>query len=155
MTRPVVGAAAPDFSLPATDDQTLSLADFRGRKIVLYFYPKDSTPGCTNEAQAFRDLIDAFREASTVVLGVSRDSVRSHENFRRKHSLPFDLIADPDETACRAYDVIAEKNMYGRRVRGIERSTFLVDAEGILRREWRRARVDGHADEVLASAREL
>lgn len=155
MTRPEVGAAAPDFSLPATDDQTLSLADFRGRNVVLYFYPKDSTPGCTNESQAFRDRIKAFRDADTVVLGISRDSVRSHENFRRKQALPFDLVSDPDEVACRAYDVITEKNMYGRQVRGIERSTFLIDAGGLLRREWRRVKVDGHADEVLAAAREL
>lgn len=155
MTRPEVGAVAPDFSLPATDDQTLSLADFRGRNVVLYFYPKDSTPGCTHEAQTFRDRIDAFRDADTVVLGISRDSVRSHEHFRRKQSLAFDLLSDPDEVACQAYGVITEQKMYGRQVRGIERSTFLVDADGVLRREWRRVKVDGHADEVLAAAREL
>jgi peroxiredoxin Q/BCP len=155
MTRPQAGAAAPDFSLPATDDKTLTLAGLRGRNVVLYFYPKDSTPGCTNEGQAFRDRVDAFAEANTVIIGVSRDSVRSHEKFRTAQSLPFDLVSDPDEVACSAYDVIVDKNMYGRKVRGIERSTFLIDADGVLRREWRKVRVDGHADEVLAAARAL
>ncbi len=155
MTAPQVGSAAPDFRLPATHEQTLSLADFRGSNVVLYFYPKDSTPGCTREGQAFRDRIDAFRAANTRILGVSRDSIRSHEDFRNEQALPFDLISDPDEVACRAYDVMAEEHVYQRPVRGIERSTFLIDVDGVLRRQWRRVKIDGHADDVLAAARAL
>ena len=141
--------AAPDFSLPATGGQTLSLSGLRGRKIVLYFYPKDSTPGCTTESQQFRDLNEAFLAAGTVVLGISRDSIKSHDNFRAKQALPFDLISDPDETACTLFGVMKLKNMYGKQVRGIERSTFVIDAAGILRREWRGVKVPGHAQEVL------
>jgi peroxiredoxin Q/BCP len=155
MTRPTVGAPAPDFHLPATGGQTLSLADFRGRNVVLYFYPKDNTPGCTTESQGFRDRAPEFAQANTVVVGVSRDGVRSHENFRAKHELGFDLVADTDEVACNAFDVLREKNMYGRRVRGIERSTFLIDSEGLLRQEWRGVKVPGHVDEVLAAAKSL
>lgn len=155
MTRPEPGGAAPDFSLPATGGQTLSLADFRGRNVVLYFYPKDSTPGCTTEGQGFRDRIADFEAANTIVLGVSRDSVRSHENFRSKHDLGFHLVSDPDEVACDAFDVLREKNLYGRKVRGIERSTFLIDADGVLQREWRGVKAPGHVHEVLAAARSL
>jgi thioredoxin-dependent peroxiredoxin len=141
--------AAPDFTLPATGDQTLSLSALQGKKVVLYFYPKDSTPGCTTESQQFRDLNPEFLSAGTVVLGISRDSVRSHENFRIKQSLPFDLVSDPEETACTLFGVMKMKNMYGKQVRGIERSTFVIDAAGILRREWRGVKVPGHAQEVL------
>jgi peroxiredoxin Q/BCP len=141
--------AAPDFTLPATGDQTLSLSALQGKKVVLYFYPKDSTPGCTTESQQFRDLNPEFLSAGTVVLGISRDSVKSHENFRTKQSLPFDLVSDPDETACTLFGVMKMKNMYGKQVRGIERSTFVIDAAGILRREWRGVKVPGHAQEVL------
>ena len=155
MTRPAVGTPAPDFQLPATGGQTLSLADFRGRNVVLYFYPKDNTPGCTTESQGFRDRVGDFEQANTVVIGISRDSVRSHENFRSKHELGFDLLADTDEVACNAFDVLREKNMYGRKVRGIERSTFLIDANGVLQQEWRGVKVPGHVDEVLAAARDL
>ncbi len=155
MTRPAVGAPAPDFRLPATGGQTLSLADFRGRNVVLYFYPKDNTPGCTTESQGFRDRAGEFEQANTVVIGISRDSVRSHENFRGKHELGFDLVADTDEVACNAFDVLRDKNMYGRKVRGIERSTFLIDADGVLQQEWRGVKVPGHVDEVLAAARSL
>ena len=155
MSRPRVGSAAPDFSLPATGDRTLSLADLRGRNVVLYFYPKDNTPGCTTESRDFRDRAQEFAAANTVVVGISRDSVRSHEGFRRRHELGFDLVSDPDETACTAYDVIREKSLFGRKVNGIERSTFLIDAEGVLRREWRKVKVSGHVDEVLEAARAL
>ncbi|HMV16641.1 MAG TPA: peroxiredoxin [Rhodocyclaceae bacterium] len=141
--------AAPDFSLPATGGQTLSLAQFRGRSVVLYFYPKDSTPGCTTESQQFRDLHDQFLAAGAVVLGLSRDSLKSHDNFRAKQALPFDLISDPDETACTLFGVMKLKNMYGKQVRGIERSTFVIDAQGVLTREWRGVKVPGHAQEVL------
>ena len=155
MSTPRTGQPAPDFDLPATGDQSLRLSDLRGRNVVLYFYPKDNTPGCTTEGQDFRDRLDAFKAANAVVIGVSRDGVKSHENFRRKHDLGFDLASDTDEQACLAYDVIREKNMYGRRVRGIERSTFLIDADGVLRREWRGVKVPGHVDEVLEAVREL
>jgi peroxiredoxin Q/BCP len=141
--------AAPDFTLPATSDQTLSLSALQGKKVVLYFYPKDSTPGCTTESQQFRDLNPEFLSAGTIVLGISRDSVKSHENFRAKQALPFDLVSDPDETACTLFGVMKMKNMYGKQVRGIERSTFVIDAAGILRREWRGVKVPGHAQEVL------
>lgn len=141
--------AAPDFTLPATGNQTLSLSALQGKKVVLYFYPKDSTPGCTTESQQFRDLNPEFLSAGTIVLGISRDSVKSHENFRAKQSLPFDLVSDPDETACTLFGVMKLKNMYGKQVRGIERSTFVIDAGGLLRREWRGVKVPGHAQEVL------
>ncbi|WP_028484974.1 peroxiredoxin [Thioalkalivibrio sp. ALE17] len=144
-----------DLRVPATGDQTLGPADFQGRIVVLYFYPKDNTPGCTNESRDFAASLDAFQEAGAVILGVSRDSVKSHENFRTKQELPFDLLSDGDETLCNAFDVIKMKNMYGKQVRGIERSTFLIDADGVLRKEWRKVKVPGHVDEVLAALREL
>jgi peroxiredoxin Q/BCP len=144
-----------DFKAEATGDQTIRLKDLRGQNVVLYFYPKDSTPGCTLEGQDFRDQHAAFRKANTVILGVSRDSLKSHENFRSKHEFPFDLLSDNDEKLCRQFDVIREKNMYGRKVLGIERSTFLIDGEGILRQEWRKVRVKGHVDEVLTAAQSL
>lgn len=155
MSQPTVGHPAPDFEAPATGGQTLSLRDLRGRNVVLYFYPRDNTPGCTTEGQDFRDHHAEFEALDTVVLGVSRDSLKSHENFRTKHDFPFALIADPDETLCRAYDVIRTKNMYGRQVQGIERSTFLIDKQGTLCREWRKVRVKDHVAEVLAAVREL
>ena len=155
MSQPRIGEPAPDFELPATGDRTIRLPDLRGQALVLYFYPKDDTPGCTTQAQGFRDRAGDFAAANTRVVGVSRDGVKSHENFRRKHELGFDLLADTDERACGAYDVIREKNLYGKKVRGIERSTFLIDAEGVLRREWRGVKVAGHVDEVLVAAREL
>jgi len=150
-----IGKKVANFSLPATGDKTLSLKDLKGSNVVLYFYPKDSTPGCTLEGQDFRDQHAAFRKANTVILGVSRDSLKSHENFRSKHEFPFDLLSDNDEKLCTQFDVIREKNMYGRKVLGIERSTFLIDGEGILRQEWRKVRVKGHVDEVLTAAQSL
>lgn len=143
------------FSLPATGDKTLSLNDFKRSNLVIYFYPKDSTPGCTLEGQDFRDRHEAFRAAGTEILGVSRDSLQSHENFKARQGFPFDLLADTDESLCRQFDVIHEKNMYGRKVMGVVRSTFLIDGKGILRREWRKVRVKGHADQVLEAARSL
>ena len=139
----------PDFSLAATSGQTLSPSGLAGQKVVLYFYPKDSTPGCTTEAQQFRDLHAEFLAAGAVVLGVSRDSLKSHENFKAKQGLPFELISDPDETLCGLFGVMKMKNMYGKQVRGVERSTFVIDQSGVLRREWRGVKVPGHAQEVL------
>jgi peroxiredoxin Q/BCP len=150
-----IGKKVANFSLPATGDKTLSLKDLKGSNLVLYFYPKDSTPGCTLEGQDFRDQHAAFRKANTLILGVSRDSVKSHENFRSKQNFPFDLLSDSEEKLCRQFDVIREKNMYGRKVLGIERSTFLIDGDGILRQEWRKVRVKGHVDEVLTAAQSL
>jgi peroxiredoxin Q/BCP len=155
MSKLIVNKKVPDFSLPATGEQTISLSDYQGRYVVVYFYPKDSTPGCTMEGQDFRDRINAFRRNNTAVLGISRDSVKSHENFKAKQQLPFDLLSDADETVCSLFDVIREKNMYGRKVRGVERSTFLIDDLGVLRREWRKVKVKDHVDAVLEAIKEL
>lgn len=138
-----------DFSLPATGGKHFTLSAHRGQKLVLYFYPKDSTPGCTTEAQQFRDLHAAFVAAGCIVAGVSRDSVKSHENFKAKQNLPFDLLSDGEETLCTAFGVMKMKSMYGKQVRGIERSTFVIDGQGVLRREWRGVKVPGHVLEVL------
>jgi peroxiredoxin Q/BCP len=139
----------PDFSMPATSGQTFSLADQAGKVVVIYFYPKDSTPGCTTEGQQFRDLYDQFAAVNAIILGISRDSVKSHENFKAKQSFPFELGSDADETVCNLFAVMKMKNMYGKQVRGIERSTFIIDRNGVLRREWRGVKVPGHAQEVL------
>lgn len=155
MSQIAPGAPAPEFTLPATGGRTISLSDLRGRAVVLYFYPKDNTPGCTREGQDFRDLYTQFEAAGVTVLGVSRDSVASHEKFKAAENFPFDLLSDTDETLCRAFDVIRPKNMYGKQVMGVERSTFLIDREGVLRREWRKVKVDDHAAEVLEAARSL
>jgi len=155
MSQPRIGEPAPDIELPATGDQAIRLSDLRGQNVVLYFYPKDDTPGCTTQAHDFRRRADEFAASNTRVLGVSRDSIKSHANFRRKHDLSFDLLADTDEVACQAYHVMREKSLYGRKVRGIERSTFLIDADGLLRQEWRAVKVPGHVDEVLAAAQQL
>jgi len=138
-----------DFSLPATGGQTFQLAGQSGKTVVIYFYPKDSTPGCTTEGQQFRDLHDQFLAANAVILGISRDSVKSHENFKAKQAFPFELGSDTDEAVCNLFGVMKMKNMYGKQVRGIERSTFLIDGSGVLRREWRGVKVPGHAQEVL------
>ena len=155
MSKVKVGKKVPDFTLPATGDQDISLSDFKGKNVVVYFYPKDSTSGCTTEGQNFRDKIATFRRRKTAILGVSRDSIRSHENFKKKQAFPFELLSDADEKLCRLFDVIKEKNMYGRKVMGIERSTFLIDDKGVLRREWRKVKVPGHVDEVLEAVKEL
>lgn len=155
MSAPEIGKVVKDFKLPATGDQSISLKSLRGSNVVLYFYPKDATPGCTTEGQDFRDLHPKFKRAKTIVLGISRDSVASHEKFRDKHGFPFHLLSDEDEKLCRQFDVIKEKNMYGRKVMGIERSTFLIDATGRLREEWRKVKVKGHAEAVLEAAKAL
>ncbi|HEX5804622.1 MAG TPA: peroxiredoxin [Azospira sp.] len=138
-----------DFTLPATGGQTFSLSAYRGKTVVLYFYPKDSTPGCTTEAQQFRDLQADFAASGCVIAGVSRDSVRSHDNFKAKQELPFALLSDAEEILCARFSVIKQKKLYGKEVRGIERSTFVIDGKGVLRREWRGVKVPGHAQEVL------
>ncbi|MDJ0928361.1 MAG: peroxiredoxin [Gammaproteobacteria bacterium] len=155
MSAPKIGRVAPHFKLPATGDKTIELKGLRGKAVVLYFYPKDSTPGCTTEGLDFKAKHAAFKRAGAVILGVSRDSVASHDKFRDKQNFPFDLVSDPDEKACQAYDVIKEKNMYGRKVIGVERSTFLIDAAGKLRQEWRKVRVKGHVDDVLEAVKAL
>lgn len=155
MSKVTLDKKVPNFSLPATGDKTVSLSSLKGSKVVLYFYPKDSTPGCTTEGQDFRDNHSKFKRANTVVLGVSRDSLKSHENFKAKQTFNFDLLSDSDETLCQLFDVIKEKNMYGKKVMGIERSTFLIDEKGVLRQEWRKVKVNGHVDEVLAAAKAL
>lgn len=152
---PEVGEKVANFSLAATGEKTLSLIDFKGQILVLYFYPRDNTPGCTREGQDFRDAYKAFKAAGAEILGVSRDSLKAHENFKEKQSFPFDLLSDPDEKLCKQFDVIKEKNMYGRKVIGIERSTFLIDGKGVLRQEWRKVRVPGHVDAVLEAVRAL
>jgi len=149
------GDKAPAFTLENQDGKKVSLRDFSGKKLVLYFYPKDNTPGCTVEGQQFRDLHQRFAALNAVVLGASRDSLRSHENFRAKYDFPFPLLADADETLCRLFDVLKLKKLYGRESLGVERSTFLIDANGMLRREWRKVKVDGHAAEVLAAVEAL
>jgi peroxiredoxin Q/BCP len=145
----------PDFEAPATGGKTFKLSDQRGRPFVLYFYPKDNTPGCTDEGIQFRDLHADFQEAGCDIYGISRDSVKSHEGFKTKMSFPFELLSDPDERVCQMFGVIKMKNMYGKQVRGIERSTFLIDAKGIVRREWRGVKVPGHAAQVLEAVRSL
>lgn len=149
------GRSAADFSAPATGNTTVSLAALRGKKAVLYFYPKDSTPGCTLEGQQFRDLYPQFQQAGCEIFGVSRDSLRRHENFKAKQSFPFELISDEDETLCRLFDVIKLKKLYGREYLGIERSTFLLDEQGTLRRQWRKVKPKGHAAEVLEAVEAL
>ena len=149
------GSKVPDFSLPATGGGTWRLKDAAGRKLVLYFYPRDMTSGCTREAQDFRDSYAAFRKAGVEVVGVSRDSVASHDKFTSKESLPFPLLADSDERVCRLFDVIKPKSLYGRKYLGVERSTFLLDGKGVLRQAWRKVKVPGHAEVVLEAARSL
>ena len=151
----MIGQAAPDFTAPATGGSTISLAALRGKSVVLYFYPKDNTPGCTTEGTDFRDLYPQFEKAGAVVLGVSRDSLKSHEGFKCKLELPFELLSDADETLCKVFGVIKMKNMYGKQVLGIERSTFVIDKAGVLRREWRGVKVPGHAKEVLEFVQSL
>jgi len=150
-----VGRKVPQFSAAITGAGSFSLADAAGQKLVLYFYPKDMTTGCTKESQDFRDHYAAFRKAKVRILGISRDSLKSHDKFREKEQLPFDLLSDEDEKVCKLFDVIKEKSLYGRKYLGIERSTFLIDADGVLRREWRGVKVPGHVEEVLEAAKSL
>jgi len=150
-----IGKKVANFSSPSTGDKTLSLKDFSGTHLVLYFYPKDNTPGCTLEGQEFRDAYKKFRRADADILGVSRDSLAKHENFKAKQNFPFDLLSDENENLCRQFDVIKEKTLYGRKFMGIERSTFLIDANGVLRQEWRKVRVKGHVDAVLEAVKAM
>ncbi|MCG6657625.1 peroxiredoxin [Halomonas campisalis] len=150
-----IGQPVPDFTADATGDTRVSLSELRGRQVVVYFYPKASTPGCTTEGGDFRDHKAAFDAANTEILGVSRDGIRAQENFKAKQGFNFALISDKDETLCRLFDVIKLKKLYGKEHMGIERSTFLIDAEGRLAREWRGVKVPGHVEEVLAAAQAL
>ena len=155
MAKVAIGKKVPAFSAPATSGRTVSTQDLAGRPFVLYFYPRDDTPGCTMEGEAFRDHYAQFKRRDVEIFGVSRDTLASHEKFKTKLGFPFDLIADPEEKLCAVFAVMKDKNMYGKKVRGIERSTFLIDAGGVLRNEWRKVKVDGHAQEVLAAAAAL
>jgi peroxiredoxin Q/BCP len=151
----MLGKKVPDFSVPATGDAVFRLSDHKGRPVVLYFYPKDNTPGCTTEGADFRDLHKQFAQRRAVVAGVSRDTLKSHESFKTKMEFPFPLLADTDEKLCALFDVIKMKNMYGKKVRGIERSTFLIGADGTLAKEWRKVKVEGHAADVLEAVKSL
>lgn len=150
-----IGAAVPDFELPATNDQTVRLSQLRGRNVLLYFYPKANTPGCTQEGQDFRDRHVDFMAANTVILGVSRDRPTAQQAFKDKYNFPFELLCDTQEQLCRLFGVLKEKNRFGRRYMGVERSTFLIDAAGVLRQVWRGVKVSGHAEEALQAARAL
>lgn len=150
-----VGDKLPELTLPAAGGKDIALRSFKGKALVVYFYPKDNTPGCTQEGQDFRDLHAAFVKAGAQIVGISKDSVRSHENFAAKFNFPFALLSDADEAACKAFDAIREKSMYGKKYMGIDRSTFLFDAKGVLRREWRSVKVKGHAQEVLEAVKAL
>jgi peroxiredoxin Q/BCP len=145
----------PDFELPSTNGKIFKLSDYLGKTLVIYFYPKDSTPGCTTQGQQFRDAYADFQAAGAEIVGISRDSLKSHENFKAKFDFPFELLSDSGELACGIFDVIKQKNMYGKQVRGIERSTFVLDANGVLLREWRKVKVDGHVAEVLNFVKSL
>jgi peroxiredoxin Q/BCP len=155
MSEIAVGQAVPDIELPATGDKHIKFSDYRGKPLVVYFYPKASTPGCTQEGKDFSEAINKFRRQSAVILGVSRDGLKAQENFKAKQGFPFDLLSDKDEALCNAFGVIKMKNMYGKQVRGIERSTFLIDETGILRQEWRKVTVKGHVEEVLQAVKAL
>jgi peroxiredoxin Q/BCP len=154
MTTLVEGGAVPDFEAPATGGETIRLSELQGKNVLIYFYPKDNTPGCTLEGQGFRDRFDEFEALDCIVLGVSRDSVKVHENFKAKQSFPFDLLSDSEEKLCTLFDVIKMKTLYGKKVRGIERSTFMIDRQGRLAHVWRKVKVKGHADEVLKALAE-
>ena len=155
MSEPKLGEVIADFNLAATSDKTITLDSLKGKKTVIYFYPKDSTPGCTTEGNDFSAHYQAFQDANTEIYGVSRDKIRSHENFKAKQGFPFELISDPDEELCKIFDVIKLKKMYGREYLGVERSTFLLNEKAELVKEWRKVKVKGHADEVLQAALEV
>ena len=155
MSGPAMNRVVADFSCEATGGKKIRLKDLRGQNVVIYFYPKDSTPGCTQEGLDFKALHARFKRQNTVILGVSRDSLASHDKFKAKQGFPFDLISDPEEKLCRQFDVIHEKSLYGRKFMGVVRSTFLIDADGKLREEWRKVKVKGHAAEVLERVKML
>ncbi len=151
----LLNSPAPDFSLPATDGNIITLSALKGHAVVLYFYPKDNTPGCTKQGECFRDYHPDFTKLDAIILGVSRDSLKAHTNFKAKFNFPFELLSDADGKVCELYEVIKVKNLYGKQVKGIERSTFLIDRNGILRHEWRKVKVDGHINEVLSTLSSL
>lgn len=155
MTTVQIDQPVPDFELPCTSDISFKLSDYKGKNVVIYFYPKDNTPGCTLEGQNFRDHIAEFTACDTVIFGVSRDSVRVHTNFKAKHEFPFELLSDAEESACGLFDVLHLKKNYGREYMGIVRSTFLIDKQGVLRQEWRKVKVKEHLDEVLDAVKAL
>lgn len=155
MTALQLDQVVADFTSTNSQGEEVKLSDLKGKNVVIYFYPKDNTPGCTTEGQNFRDLHEAFGQLNTVIFGVSKDSVRTHINFRNKHKFPFELLSDPEESLCKHFDVIKLKKMYGKEYLGIERSTFIIDAEGLLRNEWRKVKVKGHVDEVLDAVKSL
>ena len=151
----ILNMTVPDFSAQITGTTPFQLSQYRGKKLVLFFYPKDNTPGCTTESLQFRELYPIFQKAGTEIIGISRDSIRSHDGFKSKLELPFELISDADEMVCTMFDVIVMKSMYGKKVRGIERSTFVIDAAGKIVKEWRGVKVPGHVDEVLEFVQSL
>ena len=155
MAKVSLGKAIPDFKGKITNDLIIKFSDYKGQNIVIYFYPKDNTPGCTKEGEDFRDYFEDFKKNNTIILGVSRDSVASHDKFTCKYNFPFKLISDEDEKVCKLFDVIKEKNMYGRKYMGIERSTFLINHEGTLVKEWRKVKVKGHVEQVLGTLNDL
>jgi len=155
MDKQLEGKKCPDFSGDCTSNKTLSFDDFKGKNLVIYFYPKDSTPGCTTEGQDFRDNYKEFQKYNTEILGVSRDSVKSHENFKQKQSFPFELLSDPDEKMCKSFDVMKLKSMYGKEYIGVDRSTFLISSDGKVAREWRSVKVKDHVAEVLEAVKLL
>ena len=155
MGKKLEGKKCPRFNGASTNDNNFSNKDFIGKKLVIYFYPKDNTPGCTTQGQDFRDNFKTFKKLNTVILGVSRDSVKSHENFKLKQSFPFELLSDPDEKMCKAFDVMKMKSMYGKQYMGVDRSTFLIDEKGRVIKEWRSVKVKGHVEEVLSLVKEL
>lgn len=155
MTTPIIGQPIPDFEANSTGEKVFKLSNYRGKKVILYFYPRDNTPGCTQEGKDFSTSIEKFNELNTVIFGISRDSVKVHEGFKAKQHFVFDLLSDKEEILCQLFDVIKTKNMYGKQVQGIERSTFLIDEEGILIAEWRKVKVKVHIEEVLQKMSEL
>ena len=155
MSKSLIGKKFPKFKAECTSNKILSNDDFAGKNLVIYFYPKDSTPGCTTEGQEFRDKYEMFKKHNTDIIGVSRDSIKSHENFKLKQSFPFELLSDPDEKVCKAFDVMKLKSMYGKEYVGVDRSTFIINEKGKVVREWRSVKVKGHVDEVLEAVKEL
>ena len=155
MTKTLVGKKCPSFEAECTSNMRLSNKDFIGKNLILYFYPKDSTPGCTSEGQDFRDRYKLFKNLNTEIIGISRESIKSHENFKLKQSFPFELLSDPEEKVCKAFDVMKLKSMYGREYMGVDRSTFIVDAKGKVIKEWRSVKVKGHVEEVLNTVKNL
>ena len=155
MTKTLLGKKCPSFEAECTSNMRLSNKDFIGKNLILYFYPKDSTPGCTSEGQDFRDRYKLFKNLNTEIIGISRESIKSHENFKLKQSFPFELLSDPDEKVCKAFDVMKLKSMYGREYIGIDRSTFLINKNGKVIKEWRSVKINGHVQEVLDAVKEL